>query len=213
MRKISRFLLSGISVLTCMGCATTTTVGVSGTNKAGMPIPPHVTYVVLPTSEVERDPAFSEYQELVTRQMDARGYKRTSEKAAQLGVFLAYATQRNVSVGSSASGGSGMGAAGGIGSGGSGSGSYGMTAEASPEHPRYTNQLVIVIVDLQQSRTQRSTVELWRGETFNTSHSNNLQRAAPLMVDAAFRHFGDTTAGQVQHTFGEKEADTIRGLK
>jgi hypothetical protein len=34
----------------------------------------------------------------------------------------------------------------------------------------------------------------------------------PLLVEAAFRHFGQTTAGTVPHTFGEEEIKTLRAI-
>jgi hypothetical protein len=43
--------------------------------------------------------------------------------------------------------------------------------------------------------------ELWRGETMNTSSSNDLTQLAPLMVEAAFQHFGETTPTSVSHQF------------
>lgn len=202
-------------LLLCTGCAQTVTVNVSGTSKSSDPIPQHVTYTVMPTNEVEKDAAFPEYAKVVAQKMDARGYKRTTDKTAQLGVYLAYAstaaTTTTTAVGApmpSMNAGGGMGP-----SGSGGGGSYGMAASTPSESTsmrHYKNQLVIVVVDLQKSRETGAAVELWRGETMNTSSSDDLAPLAPLMVDAAFRHFGETTSSSVSHQFTDEESKKIR---
>ena len=77
---------------------------------------------------------------------------------------------------------------------------------------RYTSQVVIVVGDLPQSRAAGSLVELWRGETMSTG-DNDLPALMPLLVEANFRHFGETTSTPVQHTFGEEEIRRLRGSK
>lgn len=77
----------------------------------------------------------------------------------------------------------------------------------------YTNLLVVVIVDLQKSSNAGPVVELWRGETINTSHSNNFAQVAPLMVDAAFWHFDETIPSKVRHQFSEEETKKLPGTK
>lgn len=205
-------LSSGL--LLSAGCAQTVVVDASGTTKSGT-IPPHVTYVVLPTTEVEKDQAFPEYAALVAGKMDSMGYKKTSEKTAQLGVFLAYATHEGISgtLGKPANSGMNMG---GMGPGSPGGSGYGMSSGPSQDasgQRMYTNQLIVVVVDLQKSGNAAPIVELWRGETTNLSHSKNFGQVAPLMVDAAFRHFGETTPDKVRHQFTEEEAKKLQETK
>jgi hypothetical protein len=69
----------------------------------------------------------------------------------------------------------------------------------------YTHQLVIVVVDFKKSNPTGPLVELWRGEAKNVDSSKDLLPIAPLMVEAAFRHFGDTTDPDVRHLFNEEE--------
>ncbi|MGC4098134.1 MAG: DUF4136 domain-containing protein [Nitrospira sp.] len=199
------------ALLACMGCAQTVTVNVFGTSQSPDPIPRDVTYSVMPTNEVEKDPAFLEYAKLVSHKMDARGYKKTSDKTAHLGVYLAYgSTATATPTGAPVPP---MGVGGGMSSAGSGTGSYGMATRTPSETTsvrQYKNQLVIVVLDLQRSRGAGSAVELWRGETMNTSSSNDLTQLAPLMVDAAFRHFGETTPRSVPHHFTDEESKKIR---
>lgn len=205
----------GTALLLCAGCAQNVTVMASGTSHTADPIPQRVTYTVLPTTEVAKDQAFPDYAQLVSEKMEGRGYKRTSEKTAQLGVFLAYGS----TAGTTASVDSPprtVGAGGGMGSSGTGSGSYGMgttTTAGSPNMPQYRNQLVIVVVEMQKSAAAGSAVELWRGDTTNTGSSNDLKKLAPLMVDAAFQHFGETTSGAVSHRFDDETIRRISGSK
>ncbi|BCA56623.1 exported protein of unknown function [Nitrospira sp. KM1] len=223
-RTLSTVTIVGLLLL-CAGCAQTVAVNVTGSSKSGESIPQHVTYTVLPTNEVEKDQDFPEYARLVSTKMDARGYKQTSTKTAQLGIFLAYGTTEGSRAISNAGGGlppggGSMGPSGGMGPGGGGGsygggGGYGMgSAPAGSTGQRlYTNQLVIVVVDFQKSNSTGSAVELWRGETMNTSGSRDLKELAPLMVDAAFQHFGENTSNQVKHQFTEEEIKKIRESK
>ncbi len=211
--KLSYGSVIVVGLLTCAGCAQTVTVHVSGTGTSPDPIPQHVTYTVMPTNEVEADAAFPEYAKLVSARMDARGYKKTTEKTAQLGVYLAYAstavTTTPTAVGKPEppmSAGGGMGP-----SGSGGGGSYGMATSTPSEatsRRQYKNQLVIVVLDLQKSRETGAAAELWRGETMTTSSSNDLTQLAPLMVEAAFQHFGETTSAR--HEFTDEESKKIR---
>ena len=112
-------------LLLCAGCAQTITVSVTGANQADSPIPSHATYAVLPTKDVEKNPAFLGYARLVANNMDARNYTQTSEQTAQLGILLDYQT---------IGGGTGDVARSstiGFGMGGSGSRNYGMAAGSS----------------------------------------------------------------------------------
>jgi hypothetical protein len=68
----------------------------------------------------------------------------------------------------------------------------------------YTHQLVIVVADLKKSNST-GPVELWRGETKNVDSSKDMLPIAPVMVEAAFRHFGDTTDPEIRHHFNEEE--------
>src|SRR5262249_37333442 len=159
-------------------------------------------------NEVEKDPAFPEYAKLVSKKMDARGYKKTTDKTAHLGVYLAYGSTATTTTNTTASApmppmsaGSGMGPS------GSGGGSYGMatgTPSTSTSVQQYKNQLVIVVLDLQKSRAAGTAAELWRGETMNMGGSNDLTHLAPLMVDGAFQHFGETTSSSVSHRFTDE---------
>ena len=73
--------------------------------------------------------------------------------------------------------------------------------------------MVIVVGDLPKSREAGQLVELWRGETTHTGHTNELPRLAPLLVDATFRHFGESTSTSVQHTFDENEMKKLQETK
>jgi len=202
MKDVLRVSILLYGLLLTVGCTQTVVIDASGTTKSGA-VPPHVTYVVLPTTEVEKDQAFPAYAALVAGKMDDLGYKKTSEKTAQLGVFLAYITQEGAAStpGTPANSGSNTG---GMGPGSQGSSGYGTSSGPSQDMPgqrMYTNQLVIVVVDLHKSSNTGPVVELWRGETTNTSRSNNFEQVAPLMVDVAFQHFGESTPSKVRHQF------------
>jgi hypothetical protein len=75
---------------------------------------------------------------------------------------------------------------------------------------RFISQLVLVVGDLSKSRATGALVELWRGETMHTGSINDLPALAPLLVDAGFRHFGETTATAVQHAFTEEDVKKIK---
>ena len=75
---------------------------------------------------------------------------------------------------------------------------------------RVTSQVVIIVGDLPKSREAGQLVELWRGETTHTGHTSDLPKLVPLLVDATFRHFGESTSGTVQHTFGEEEIKKLK---
>lgn len=217
------FLALAASLLLCVGCATTVNVQAKGIQKADTPIPPHVTYAVFPVAEVEKDPAFPGYARLVADKMNERGYKETEARVAQLAVYLDYAVTQSASGPAPAgappapmggSGGMGSGGAGYGGGGGGGTGYAGTMSSSDPQSMRrVTSQMVIIIGDLPKSRTAGKLEELWRGETSHTGHTNELPRLAPLLVDAAFRHFGESTSTPVQHTFGEEEMKKLPGSK
>ncbi|SLM50077.1 exported protein of unknown function [Nitrospira japonica] len=214
MKDVLRVSLLLCGLLLTAGCAQTVVVDASGTTKSGA-VPPHVTYVVLPTAEVEKDQAFPAYAALVAGKMDDLGYKKTSEKTAQLGVFLAYATHEGASAAPAKSGNAGANM-GGMGPGSPGGSGYGMSSGPSQDtsgQRTYTNQLVVVVVDLQKSSNTGPVVELWRGETTNTSRSKNFEQVAPLMVDAAFQHFGESTPSAVRHQFTLEDGKKPQEMK
>ena len=207
-----------LALLLCLGCGhQMMTVDVNGTRKTETPIPSHVTYAVFPTTEVETDPAFPTYAKMVAKKMEERGYRKSSERTANLGVFLAYGMHEGSSqAGAAASGpGMGMGGGGGIGPGSSGPSTYGVAGSppGAGGYRSYTAQLVLVVVDLQKSRTAGTPVELWRGETRSSVNSKDLSQAAPMLVEAAFKHFGETTPNKVQHTFGEEDLKKLQEAK
>jgi hypothetical protein len=207
---------AGLMVLG-LGCTSMVTVQSNGTQKAEAPIPPHVTYAVFPTNEVEKDPAFARYSRLVAEKMNERGYKETESKVAQLGVYLGYGvTESSPGLGSSTPR-PPMGGTGGMGSGGGYSGGGGYMGGVSSSDPstarRVTSQMVIIVGDLPKSRAAGELVELWRGEATHTGHTNELPQLAPLLVDATFRHFGESTPAPVDHTFGEEEIKKLRDRK
>lgn len=204
-----KLLVSGLIVCSflsvCAGCSQISVVTVTGTRNSDTPIPPHVTYAVLPVVEVEKDPSFSKFADLVARQMDARDYRKTSQQTAHLGVFVLYKTREGTSKtgGATSSGASGT------------SVDYTMTTGSAPAStgPRiYTHQLVIVVVDFKKSNSTGPLVELWRGETKNVDSSKDLLPIAPLMVEAAFRHFGDTTDPDIRHLFNDEEISKLQSV-
>jgi hypothetical protein len=203
MKRVFSGLIVCCFLSSCAACSQISVVTVTGTSSSDTPIPPHVTYAVLPVVEVEKDPSFRQYAELVAHQMDAREYRKTSPQTAHLGVFLLYKTREGTSK-----------TGGGVSSGGSGTSvDYTMTTGSAPisTGPRlYTHQLVIVVVDLKNSNSTGPLIELWRGETKNVDSSKDLLPIAPLMIDAAFRHFGDTTAPDVRHLFNEEEIKKLQ---
>jgi hypothetical protein len=183
-----------LAVLLCLssGCTSTMTVETNGSRKTDQPLPPHVTFAVFPTTEVETE----------------RDYKETEPTVAKLGVYLAYgireqAADVQTSVAQSPSS---------YTSGSGGTGGYGTTASSAPAagFRRYVSQVVVVVADLPQSRAAGSVVELWRGQAQTTGPSKDLPAVAPLLVEAAFRHFGDETPHTVRHTFSEEEISKLR---
>jgi hypothetical protein len=200
-----------------LGCTSMVTVQSNGTQKAEAPIPPHVTYALFPTTEVEKDPAYTQYSRLVAEKMNERGYKETESKVAQLGVYLGYGVTESSPGPGSSTPRPPMGGAGGMGSGGGYSGGGGYMGSVSSSDPstarRVTSQMVIIVGDLPKSRAAGELVELWRGESRHTGHTNELPQLAPLLVDATFRHFGESTSAPVDHTFGEEEVKKLRGAK
>lgn len=206
------FFPSSVGVmLLCAGCASMVTIEAKGTQKAEATIPSRVTYAVLPTVEVEKDPNFSTYARLIARKMDERGYKESDAKTAKLGVYLGYGVAESLANAASSGAPPPMGNPGGMGSGGSGGG-YGSAVSSSDPaaSKRFTSQVVIVVGDLPNSRATGTLVELWRGEAMHRGHSSDLPASVPLLVEASFRHFGDTTSTAVSHTFGEEEIKKLR---
>lgn len=207
-----------------LGCTSMVTVQSKGTQKVEAPIPPHVTYAVFPVTELEKDPAFAGYARLVAQKMNERGYKETEPRVAQLGVYLDYGVTESSPGPESSSPGSssplppmggpgGMGSGGGYGGGAGGGGYMGSTSSSDPTARRVTSQMMIIVGDLPKSRAAGQLVELWRGESRHTGHTNDLPQLAPLLVDATFRHFGESTPASVDHTFGEEEVKRLRGAK
>lgn len=146
---------------------------------------------------------------------DGLGYKKTTDTIAQLGVLLAYAKHEDTSDTLGKPANSGM-KLGGVGPGTPGGSTHGASSGLSPSTSAqriYTNQLVVVIVDLKKSSNAGPAVELWGGETINTSHSNNFMQVAPLMGDAALRHFGETIPSKVRHQFSEEETKKLQKTK
>lgn len=209
-----------------VGCAHGVVVQVTGTQKNATPIPVHVTYAVLPTEEVEKDRTFPRYAKMVAKKLDDRGYRETDAKVARLGVFLAYAvTEGSVTASDTSSFGAIGTQSGVVGSGGGmpgagtagGGGSYGTmpSSPGSASLPVYTTQVVIVVADYEQSRSTGNLVELWRGETLTTGRSNDLPRMIPILIEAAFRHFGETTSKDLEQTFQDDDENitTLRAVK
>lgn len=192
-------------LLLCMGvgCASGVMVEANGSRKTDQPIPPHVTYAVFPTGEVEKDPAFSTYARLVAAEMNRRDYKETDPKVAKLGVFLAYGVTERAQAGTSN-----------LSATMPSSSTYG-TGSAAPSSPasafqRYVSQVVVIVADLPQSRSAGDPIELWRGQARTEGPSKDLPGVAPLLVQAAFRHFDQTTAQPVRHSFEEED---LRGAR
>ncbi|GIW54417.1 MAG: hypothetical protein KatS3mg082_0821 [Nitrospiraceae bacterium] len=203
-----RTFVAGL-MLSGLGCARTVTVDVQG--KGETPIPSHITYAVFPAQEVEKDSAFSTYARLIAQKMNEHGYKETESRTAKLAVYLAYGVSES-SPGTLSRGASSMlGSPGGMGASG---GAYGTSvASSDPSRVRqFTSRVVIAIGDLPKSREAGSLVELWRGHATVTGLTGDLPALMPLLVEAAFRHFGQTTAGTVQHTFGEEEIKILRAI-
>jgi hypothetical protein len=216
MNKGRLFASAAVPVLLCAGCASTVTIESKGTQKADAPVPPHVTYAIFPAAEVEKDPNFEKYARLVAAKMNEHDYKETEAKVAQLGVYLGYGVTESspgsITARPSTGGQGGMGQGGG-GYGGGG-GYMGSVSSSDPSSARrVTSQMVIVVGDLPKSRASGQLVELWRGETTHTGHANDLPELAPLLVDATFRHFGESTSAPVQHTFGEEEIKKLQDSK
>jgi hypothetical protein len=208
------FLALAASTSLCAGCASSVTIESKGTQKPDAPIPAHVTYAIFPASEVEKDAAFPQYARLVAAEMNERGYKETEAKVAQLAVYLGYGVTES-SPGSLTS--RPVPSTGGMGSGGGYGGGGGYMGSASSSDPssarRVTSQVIVVVGDLPKSRAAGQLVELWRGETTHTGHANEFPKLAPLLIDASFRHFGESTAAPVQHTFGEEEMKKLQKSK
>lgn len=214
------FTSSAGVMLLCAGCASTVTIEAKGTQKADATIPSHVTYAVLPTMEVEKDPNFTTYARLVAKKMDERGFKESDAKTATLGVYLGYGVTESSTSAASSGAPPPMGSQGGMGTGGSGyggGGGGGYASGVSSSDPtaakRFISQLVIVVGDLPESRTAGTLVELWRGEAMHRGLTNDLPALAPLLVEASFRNFGDTTSTAATHTFGEEEIKSLRNAK
>jgi hypothetical protein len=212
------FTFSAGVMLLSAGCASMVSIEAKGTQKTEATIPSQVTYAVLPTVEVEKDPNFSTYAGLVARKMDERGFKESDAKTAKLGVYLGYGVTEPL-VNSRPSGAPPpMGNPGGMSAGGSGygggGGAYGGAASSSDPTSvkRFASQVVIVVGDLPESRAKGTLVELWRGEAMHRGHNNDLPALAPLLVEASFRHFGESSTAAT-HTFVEEEIEKLRSAK
>jgi hypothetical protein len=108
----------------------------------------------------------------------------------------------------------GMGPGGGYGGGAGGGGYMGSTSSSDPSKVRRViSQMMVIVGDLPKSREAGQLVELWRGESRHTGHTNELPQLAPLLVDATFRHFGESTSASVDHTFGEEQVKKLRGVE
>lgn len=207
-------------VLLCASCSSMVAIEAKGTRKGEAAIPPHVTYAVFPTGEVDKDPAFSTYARLVARKMDEHGFKESDARTAQLAVYVGYGVTESLSGdmspdASAQTGRSvGMGPTGmSPGGQGYGAGGYGggmAASQPSSTVKQFVSQMVVVIGDLPKSRAAGSLVELWRGETRHRGSTSDLPTVAPLLVDANFRHFGETTSSDVTHSFGEEDVKKLR---
>jgi hypothetical protein len=144
----------------------------------------------------------------VSRELTKRDYKETDAKVAKLGVYLAYGVKEQAPDVQTSSAQPPSGHT----SGSGGTGGYGTTTSSAPSagFRRYVSQVVVVVADLPQSRAAGSVVELWRGQAQTTGPSKDLPALAPLLVEAAFRHFGDETPHTVRHTFTEEEISKLR---
>ena len=151
---------------------------------------------------------------MVETKLEEHGYRQTSEKTANLGVFLAYGVTEGAAR-SDAPPPPNVGGGVGMMPGSSGGGSYGMAGSPSGATgaKAYTTQCAIVVVDLQKSRAAGSPVELWRGEAKATGSSNELSQTMPMLIEAVFRHFGEKTPTQVQHTFGDDDMKKLREVR
>ena len=140
--------------------------------------------------------------------IDSPPHAETDAKVAKLGVYLAYGVTEQAAAAPSSAAGPPLGSPGGTG----GSGGYGtsVSPSSSAGFSRYVAQVVLIAADLTQSRATGSVVELWRGNAQTTGPSKDLQALAPLLIEGAFRHFGDTTATTVRHSFGEEEVKKLR---
>ncbi len=85
-----------------------------------------------------------------------------------------------------------------------------MPSQSSNPVQQVISQVAVVVGDLPKSRAAGSLVELWRGETLHRGSTNDLPALAPLLVDASFRHFGETTSSAVTHSFGEEDVKKLR---
>ena len=211
--RLIRLPATSLGALLFLGCAHTFTVDVKGTQKTETPIPSHVTYAVFPTTEVEKDPTFPEYAKIVAKQLETRGYRQTDAKVAKLGVYLAYGVSKfSAPSGSPPLSQPNTGMAGTM---TPGSGTFGATGSTPSmgTAPVYSTHLAVVVTDLVQSSSAGSLVELWRGETRTRGNTSDLPRTIPVLIEAAFRHFGQETPNAVQHVFGEDDVKKLQELR
>lgn len=214
-----RFISTIGIVLLCAGCSSMVSIETKGKRSGEAALPSHVTYAVFPTGEVEKDSAFPTYARLVAEKMNDHGFKESDAKTARLAVYVGYGVTESLSGAMSPGASAPPGRSGGMGPGGMasggegyGGGGYGGGVPAQSSHPvkQFVSQMVVIIGDLPKSRAAGSLVELWRGETLHRGSTNDLQALAPLLLDASFRHFGETTSAAVTHTFGEEEVKKLR---
>ena len=144
----------------------------------------------------------------MARKLAELDYRETDTKVAKLGVYLAYGVTEQAATAPSSAAGSPLGSPAGTG-GGVGYGTS-VSPSSSAGFSRYVAQVVLIAADLTRSRATGSVVELWRGNAQTTGPSKDLQALAPLLIEGAFRHFGDTTDMTVRHTFSEEEIKRLR---
>jgi hypothetical protein len=88
MKKARSQIYLALGMVLLSGCATRFAVDVSGFANREKLLPVQATYVLLPVQGKENDLAFQEYAGMVGKKLDARGYKRTDIKSADLAIFL-----------------------------------------------------------------------------------------------------------------------------
>jgi hypothetical protein len=215
MKKARSQIYLALGMVLLSGCATRFAVDVSGFANREKLLPVQATYVLLPVQGKENDLAFQEYAGMVGKKLDARGYKRTDIKSADLAIFLAYGIDDGKihnyaysmpAYGTTTFSGTSFGSKGITQFSGSSSGIVG-TQTMAGSYAVYTRLLIVDVVDLSMYRENGTIDSLWKGEISSRGSSDDIRLVMPVLIEAGFKHFGQNTQRKIRHVIFEGDND------
>jgi hypothetical protein len=176
-------------------------------------LPIQATFAILPVKGQDSDLEFQSYAHMV--EMSERGYRRTDISLADMAIFIAYginsAGVRNYTYslpmyGTNSFSGNSFGSGGMNAFSGTTSGVVGSRTIAGSTR-EYTRTLIVDVVGNAHYKNAGQIVSVWKGDITSTESSNDLRLVMPMLIDAAFRHFGQDTKKGIEHDYSEYDSD------